>query len=123
VVPVGVDLEVSASHEELACRVLTRKELAIFRQHPGDKAELFLQYWTGKEAFLKLWGLGLSLEPSAIEIDWRDPPTCRPLDTQPAWVKSALLSPIAGFAGTTCTIACSVPPVPILKKVHSSSEE
>ena len=41
--------------------MLTQKELAIFRNYPGDKAELFLQYWTGKEAFLKLWGVGVSL--------------------------------------------------------------
>jgi 4'-phosphopantetheinyl transferase superfamily len=25
-------------------------------RYPGDKAELFLRYWAGKEAFLKLWG-------------------------------------------------------------------
>jgi 4'-phosphopantetheinyl transferase len=123
VVPVGVDLEVSASHEELAFRVLTRNELATFRQHPGDKDELFLQYWTGKEAFLKLWGVGLSLEPSTIEIDWTDPPICRPLGTQPPWLKSAWLSRVAGFAGTVCTIACSVPPLCTIKRVHSSSEE
>jgi len=123
VVPVGVDLEVSASHEELACRVLTQNELAIFRQHLGDKAELFLQYWTGKEAFLKLWGVGLSLEPSTIEIDWTDPPICRPLGTQPPWVKSAWLGRIAGSAETICTIACSVPPLCTIKRVHSSSEE
>ena len=123
VVSVGIDLEVSASHEESACRVLTQKELAIFLNYPGDKAELFLQYWTGKEAFLKLWGVGLSLEPSTIEIDWTDPPVCRPLGTQPPWVKSAWLSRIAGFAGTICTIACSVPPLCTIKRVHSSSKE
>jgi len=122
VVPVGVDLEVSASHEELAFRVLTRNELAAFQRHPGDKAELFLQYWTGKEAFLKLWGLGLSLEPSAIEIDWTDPPICRPLGAQPPWLKSAWLSRIAGSTGTICTIACSVPPLCTIKRVHTSSE-
>jgi 4'-phosphopantetheinyl transferase len=123
VVPVGVDLEVSASHEELAFRVLTRNKLATFRQHTGDKDELFLQYWTGKEAFLKLWVVGLSLEPSTIEIDWTYPPICRPLGTQPPWLKSAWLSRIAGFAGTICTIACSVPPLCTIKRVHSSSEE
>jgi 4'-phosphopantetheinyl transferase len=123
VVPVGVDLEISTPHEELAWRVLTEKELAYFRHYPGDKAELFLRYWTGKEAFLKLLGVGLSLDPSTIEIDWADPPICRPLGRRPAWVESAWLSPIAGFAGATCTIACSVPPLLTLRTVHSWPEE
>jgi len=35
-------------------------------------------------------------EPSAIEIDWTDPP----LGAQPPWLKSAWLSRIAGSAGT-----------------------
>jgi 4'-phosphopantetheinyl transferase len=121
-VPVGIDIEVSAAHEDTACRVLTEKELAIFQHYPGDKAELFLRYWTGKEAFLKLWGVGLSLEPSTIEIDWTDPPICRPLGTRPAWVKSAWLSPINGFAGTTCTIACSLPPIGTTKSTFLVGE-
>jgi 4'-phosphopantetheinyl transferase len=117
VTPVGVDLEVVASHEAVAGRVLTEAELAALQAYPGDKAEHFLRYWTGKEAFLKLWGIGLSLEPRTIEINWNDPPICRPLDTQEPRVKSAWLGLTSAYPGTICAIACELPPISSIKRM------
>jgi 4'-phosphopantetheinyl transferase len=120
VAPVGVDLEVMTSHEEVAGSVLTGNELTTLQAYTGNRDELFLRYWTGKEAFLKLWGIGLSLEPRTIEIDWDDPPVCRPLSVQDVRVKSAWLALTPAYSGAICAIACELPPIVCVRTMDFS---
>jgi hypothetical protein len=81
----------------------------------GEGVFVRIEVGTVGRQIVELWGGGLSLEPSTIEIEWIDPPICRPPGTESPWVKSAWLSRIAGFAGTICTIAYSVPPTCTIK--------
>ncbi|MDR1967453.1 MAG: 4'-phosphopantetheinyl transferase superfamily protein, partial [Burkholderiaceae bacterium] len=69
---VGIDIEtiVPTLVEELAERVLTPAELGVLRRMPGAaQASAFFRFWTAKEAFLKLHGLGFSVEPKAVVVD------------------------------------------------------
>jgi 4'-phosphopantetheinyl transferase len=63
---IGVDLEGEASlarMTELASRILTPRELALWQQQPGPQAARFaLARWTLKEAYAKARGLGLKLD-------------------------------------------------------------
>jgi 4'-phosphopantetheinyl transferase len=120
VAPVGVDLEIMSPHEEVAERVLSENELRVLRACSGDRAELFLKYWTGKEAFLKLWGIGLSLEPKTIEIDWNGCPICRSLDTQETRVKNAWLELTSACPETICALACELPPICSIRRLELS---
>ena len=64
---VGIDIEHidEAVAEELAPRVLTPAELRCFEAQPErHRAPLFFRWWTAKEAFLKLNGVGLTLDPT-----------------------------------------------------------
>lgn len=72
--PVGVDLE-------LADRALDPMSLAesCFRPHeinallacatPEAQRATFFNFWTAKEALMKLTGLGMALEPKSISLD------------------------------------------------------
>ena len=113
---VGIDVEVMGSYHDVACRVLTPKELVFFGRHRGDHAELFSRYWSGKEAFLKLWGIGLSVDPRAIEIDWVDPPICRPLMSHHPGIDVAFLRPVSIASEAICTVACEWPPAAVLRR-------
>src|SRR3979409_2331195 len=108
----------SVNKDARRCREQYMPLVALFQRHFLADSIIYMCVFDFRQA-----QGGLSLEHSPLEIDWKDPPPCRPLGTQPAWVKSAWLSPIAGFAGTICTIACSVPPLCTAKRVHSSFEE
>jgi 4'-phosphopantetheinyl transferase len=71
---VGLDVEVvkpfDPHYRELAGYALGERERAQLAACPaGLRAETFLRFWTGKEAFLKMHGMGLTIEPSAVLVD------------------------------------------------------
>jgi 4'-phosphopantetheinyl transferase len=72
---IGVDLESSESFaperlNDLALRVLSPREVAVWRSLPNESArsESFLRAWTRKEAYLKSTGEGLLDQLRAIEV-------------------------------------------------------
>jgi 4'-phosphopantetheinyl transferase len=65
--PIGVDLEVlSSCHTSHIRRVLTEGEQSLVRFDVNPHAAA-LSCWTRKEAALKAAGVGLSIEPSAVD--------------------------------------------------------
>lgn len=70
--PVGVDLEFvnrKTKVLEIARSVLNDRELAYLeRTRAEDRERLFFHFWTAKEAYLKLLGTGLSLEPRKVSL-------------------------------------------------------
>lgn len=75
---VGVDIEVTAQRTGLL-RDLDRLAAACFRPEERsaidaapDKLARFLQFWTAKEARMKLTGEGLGLEPIRIALELDD---------------------------------------------------
>lgn len=68
---VGIDIEmiVPMAAAELAERVLAPVELCTLRRMPRPtQAAAFFRWWTAKEAFLKLHGLGFSVEPNTVVV-------------------------------------------------------
>jgi 4'-phosphopantetheinyl transferase len=69
---VGVDIEHSARAVDangIVERFFASHEQTMYESvPPGEKQELFLRYWTCKEAFAKATGQGLSLPLKQIEI-------------------------------------------------------
>ncbi len=68
---VGVDVEPITDRGlvRLPYHALTDAELAELESHdPSEQTEVFLAYWTRKEALLKAAGLGLALDPRLIEL-------------------------------------------------------
>lgn len=68
---IGVDLErfpPRQSLDELVAAIATPAERAAVRQHTGlDRECALLRLWSGKEAVLKAWGTGLTLEPARVD--------------------------------------------------------
>lgn len=100
--PIGIDLEVYGNYHDLSNHVLTSREIENFRQNPSE--EHFLRYWTAKEASLKLWGTGLSLEPTAIEVTCGEPSICRVINSQSS-LENAIVVPIEVDSNYACSIA------------------
>ncbi|MCP4693505.1 MAG: 4'-phosphopantetheinyl transferase superfamily protein, partial [Desulfobacterales bacterium] len=103
---VGIDVERIRSRpvaEELAERFFTPRECGMILDSPRElKQEVFFNFWTLKEAYLKATGEGVSgLEK--IEIDYpasgdpilRNPKT---MTTIPGW-RARRLPPAEGYAG------------------------
>lgn len=69
---VGIDLERAGNPApEMIGQCLTVRERIPFAQLPTDEqSDLFIRYWTGKEAVLKAEGSGLFLEPNQVELDF-----------------------------------------------------
>jgi 4'-phosphopantetheinyl transferase len=68
---VGVDVEPVTDRGllRLPCHALTDAELAELESHDRSRqTQVFLSYWTRKEALLKAAGLGLAVEPRLIEL-------------------------------------------------------
>lgn len=70
--PVGVDLEFvnrKTKVLEVASSVLVDRELDYLEAtRAEDRERVFLYFWTAKEAYLKLLGTGLSLEPKKVSL-------------------------------------------------------
>jgi 4'-phosphopantetheinyl transferase len=68
---IGVDLERIPPRrplDELVATIATPAERAAVRQHTGpDRECALLRLWSGKEAVLKAWGTGLTLEPARVD--------------------------------------------------------
>ena len=119
---VGIDIErTDRSFDELVPRVLTATERRRFEATPApDRAARFFEFWTGKEAFMKLNGVGLHLAPEQIEIDAGTADGQRgvqALHRTDLAVARACLTPLAVFGGYTCTLATAVAPNPIRHSV------
>ena len=74
---VGIDLECGSRLErddnslsELAARILSSRELAIWRALPDDaqRRAAFLRAWTRKEAYAKATGQGVFDELNRVEV-------------------------------------------------------
>jgi len=77
--PVGVDVELARPDLnvlELGATVFTNGELvalSVLAAHAARSA--FFRLWTRKEAALKAWGVGLSLDPRSIQVGIDEAPT------------------------------------------------
>lgn len=71
--PIGVDVERIREIPDamaLAESNFTKRERSILRAAPGSqRSQLFLRYWTRKEAIIKASGEGLSRELTAFDVD------------------------------------------------------
>ena len=70
-VPVGCDVEkIQPIDLDIARRFFYRSEYASIAAQPDDESRnfLFYRYWTLKESFMKVTGLGMSLPLDAFEI-------------------------------------------------------
>ncbi|MCP4271451.1 MAG: 4'-phosphopantetheinyl transferase superfamily protein [Gammaproteobacteria bacterium] len=80
---VGIDLEFVDRKVEvlqLAQTVFTASEVKRLENADEEKAKhLFFQFWTAKEAYLKMLGTGLSLSPKKLELRFENnkPVSCR----------------------------------------------
>lgn len=70
---VGVDVETirPIMHlDQMARRCLGPREIQAYHAAEGaDRSELFLRYWTHKEAYLKATGMGLQIPLESVEFD------------------------------------------------------
>jgi 4'-phosphopantetheinyl transferase len=68
----GIDLEYvdpACDWESLAPAVFMQQELAELFSHPASaRRRLFFELWTGKEAYMKARGLGVSLPPISFSV-------------------------------------------------------
>lgn len=72
---VGIDLEGGrwSWNDHFARRICTDDEYALVAAAPAASANLQLKaFWTRKEAYLKLGGIGLAMRPSSIRVVGRD---------------------------------------------------
>ncbi|MDQ8728106.1 4'-phosphopantetheinyl transferase superfamily protein [Bradyrhizobium sp. LHD-71] len=76
---VGVDVEPlrDITHlKSMSELVLSEDEQSVVRQVPkATRSQLFLRYWTLKEALLKAAALGFSIAPNALTVDAGPAPT------------------------------------------------
>ncbi|MEW5835817.1 MAG: 4'-phosphopantetheinyl transferase superfamily protein [Pseudomonadota bacterium] len=68
---IGVDLERFPPRQpldELVAAIATPAERGAVWQHTGpDRERALLRLWSGKEAVLKAWGTGLTLDPTRVD--------------------------------------------------------
>jgi 4'-phosphopantetheinyl transferase len=132
---VGVDIESTAQHIDVqaaSTHFLGAAELAHFNSTSSDRRKsLFFNYWTRKEACLKLLGIGLSGEPQTIDVS--TPPavwvkTISPPEQRPGykvlWITDLQLE--GGYIGA-CAVAGPVPPKAVRQfrcdhAIHSFAE-
>jgi 4'-phosphopantetheinyl transferase len=86
---VGVDVELikqDFAFDEIAERFFTTREVAALWALPNDvRSQGFFKCWTGKEAFLKAKGTGLSGEFDEIEITLDENRQVRIAASTPGW--------------------------------------
>lgn len=70
---IGVDIELiqpSFVDKESASQFLTPKEIRhLFEQPKSEQVKLYFDYWTQKEAYLKMRGDGLQLQPDKFDLN------------------------------------------------------
>ena len=69
---IGVDIEKIKSKGQIdsfAKRFFTEKERMYIEENPEDKEKCFTEIWTGKEAYMKYLGTGLSEGLTTFSID------------------------------------------------------
>ena len=108
--PVGIDLEFFDRKVEvvqLGKTVFTSNEVNRLENADEEQAKhLFFQFWTAKEAYLKMLGTGLSLSPKKLEINF----ACdKPVSCSSKGYPSANLSYIS-LPGSTA-ICCVAYPI------------
>ncbi len=112
---VGVDVEKIRSISRLEMMMerclSTAEQDRVKAARPDDQSQLFLQYWTCKEAYLKATGLGLTQSMQRVEVEaWRLVNV--PDDCAKGWQLHAIAVPegyvaalvVAGTAGTRTAI-------------------
>lgn len=108
---VGIDLELRDRDDRLVRNLdtvvescLTNDERSAFFSLPMDQRPWgFLEFWTAKEARMKLTGEGLALQPSAISLELENG---KPVGfTQPLLPSAQLQSVSLATPGAVCCIA------------------
>lgn len=116
---VGIDLEAidREGMRDLADSVLTpleRRDLASVPE--AQRVRKFIAYWTAKESFMKLNGLGLGIPPESIEVLAQGSAVascetasevCR---SHTLAAEQAFLTRIVAIDTLSCTLATSAPP-------------
>ncbi|MBD0270176.1 MAG: 4'-phosphopantetheinyl transferase superfamily protein, partial [Cyanobacteria bacterium Co-bin8] len=104
---IGIDIEQVRplrDLQQMAQRCLTTEELQVFEQIPAEAAQAqFFEYWTGKEAFLKATGQGLTRSMSDVKADLRKGkivPQPGTTGCDQSW-HLHLWQPAAGYIGAT----------------------
>src|SRR5690606_26794808 len=68
---IGCDIEYIKSDFKLIPNVLTAKELQVYEAaHERTKPNIFYKYWTAKESFLKLQGIGITKKLSNYHYEF-----------------------------------------------------
>lgn len=127
---IGVDLERFPPRrplEELVVAIATPAEREAIRQHTGsDRERALLRLWSGKEAVLKAWGTGLTLEPARVDTlrrPVRHPDGAGdPCDLQPLVLPPGLVGMLAVPPGLV-RIRQSLPETPGGHSVANSCEK
>ncbi len=110
---IGVDIEYvkpEFKFQEIAERFFTAREVTALRRLPAElQRQAFFKCWTGKEAFLKAKGTGLSGKLDEVEITLGAPNQARIGASVPGWSLSEL-DPVEGYESA---LVVAGPPVPI----------
>ncbi len=107
-VEVGVDVErlrAISGFDRMVQRCLERTEREqVLRSPPADRVRHFLRFWTHKEAYLKMFGVGLRRSLQDVVMDLQAPPYWRTVSHRQLFpteraVSLVELAPEDGFVG------------------------
>ncbi|HET9873730.1 MAG TPA: 4'-phosphopantetheinyl transferase superfamily protein [Propionibacteriaceae bacterium] len=108
--PIGVDVEPRTPRQDLSGELLEltltpTERLRVEQAPPGERWEVFLHYWTGKEAVLKALGTGLDLDPNAVTLPSLLSWAATPVTSPSAPPVSLWLSSLCVDQAYVCTLA------------------
>ncbi len=107
--PIGVDIEILGPAEDVPMAMLHANEAArLAGLDPASRHKAFLEIWTVKEAYLKALRIGLSREPSEIEVRFEEESGIRLFDAWRPVTVTASASRSEGLGGETLIAACVV---------------
>ncbi|HRY05194.1 MAG TPA: 4'-phosphopantetheinyl transferase superfamily protein [Beijerinckiaceae bacterium] len=107
---IGVDVETIAAPFETPRNILHPAEQAVLDAAGEGAPEIFLRFWTAKEAYVKALGEGLAREPSGIEIRLGDD------DDFEVWDRGRRIETALAWTGRTLVrrrpvmLACMIAP-------------
>jgi len=110
-IEVGVDVEqinVEFNHEDITRQYFTSRESGYLQSiSAGDRREIFYRIWTGKEAFIKAKGLGLSfpLDSFSMIPKLQDSRYLLEIESQPNEAKQWSITSFQPFPGYTAAVA------------------